>query len=230
MLTPDNNTVVDQCQNFGVNCSPMSEFTTNYAHSSDDELLRLCAERNTLVPEAAAALEMELRKRGLNKENADPATLRIETVTPKRMILRGLKFSGFVLINVVVAIIGTAILDTALRGAIPAHTISAILWKETFLSVVCAGGIGFSLWHIWPNSAAKWTWVLPSAWFAVALLALTTGDHVFGRLFGFGSDSFGAPEMRSFFAFTVPFIRGVFYSLGAYISSLIYSTPIAVRS
>jgi hypothetical protein len=209
----------------------MSEFTTNYAHLADDELLRLYAERNTLVPEAATALEMELRKRGLNKENADPATLRIaETAAPKRIILPALKFSGFVLINVVVAIIGTAILDTALHGAIPAHTVSAILWKETFLSIVCAGGMGFSLWRVWPNSAAKWTWVLPSAWFAVALLALTAGGHVFGRLFGFGSDSFGAPEIRSFFAFTVPFIRGASYSLGAYISSLVYSTPIAVRS
>jgi hypothetical protein len=209
----------------------MSEFTTNYAHLADDELFRLYAERNTLVPEAATALEMELRRRGLNKENADLAALRIdETAAPKPIMLRALKFSGFLLINVVVAIIGTAILDTALHGAIPAHTVSAILWKETFLSVICAGGIGFSLWRIWPNSASKWTWVLPSAWFAVAFLALTAGGHVFGRLFGFSSDHFGAPEIRSFFAFTVPFIRGVFYSLGAYISSLIYSTPVAVRS
>lgn len=120
----------------------MSAFTTNYAHLADDELFRLYAERNTLVPEAATALEMELRRRGLNKENADLAALRIdETAASKRMILRALKFSGFLLINVVVAIIGTAILDTALHGAIPAHTVSAILWKETFLSVICAGGI-----------------------------------------------------------------------------------------
>jgi len=48
----------------------LSEFTTNYAHLSDDELLRLWADRNTLIPEAAIALDSELQRRGVNKQNA----------------------------------------------------------------------------------------------------------------------------------------------------------------
>ena len=48
----------------------LSELTANYAQLSDDELLRLWADRNTLVPEAAIALDSELQRRGLNKENA----------------------------------------------------------------------------------------------------------------------------------------------------------------
>jgi hypothetical protein len=51
---------------------------------------------------------------------------------------------------------------------------------------------------------------------------------VLGRLVGFGN--FGAPEMRSFFAFTVPFIRAAFYSLGAFISSLLQPATLAFRS
>ncbi len=48
----------------------LSEFTTNYAHLSDDELLSLWADRNTLVPEAVLALDGALQRRGLNKQHA----------------------------------------------------------------------------------------------------------------------------------------------------------------
>jgi hypothetical protein len=48
----------------------LSEFTTNYTQLSDDELLCLWADQNTLVPEAVMALDSELRRRGLNKQNA----------------------------------------------------------------------------------------------------------------------------------------------------------------
>lgn len=48
----------------------LSEFTANYAHLGDDELLCLWADRSTLVPEASLALDSELQKRGLNKQNA----------------------------------------------------------------------------------------------------------------------------------------------------------------
>jgi hypothetical protein len=145
-------------------------------------------------------------------------------------MLRALKFSGFVVIHVIIAIIGTAVLDTTLRRTIPPHSMTATLWKECILSIICAAGIGFSVWRIWRNSAAKWTWILPTGWFAVGLLAFAGRGDVFGRLFGFNSQNFGASEIRSFFAFTVPLIRAVFYSLGAYLSSLLQPTAVAVRS
>jgi len=46
------------------------EFAANYTHFGDDELLCLWAERNTLVPEAVMALDSELQRRGLKKQNA----------------------------------------------------------------------------------------------------------------------------------------------------------------
>ena len=48
----------------------LSEFTANYAHLGDDELLCLWADRNTLVPDAFIALDSELQRRRLNKQNA----------------------------------------------------------------------------------------------------------------------------------------------------------------
>jgi len=143
------------------------------------------------------------------------------------MMLRALKFSGLVVINLVVAVIGTAILVTALRRAIPSHSIAAVVWKECILSMVCAAFIGFGMWRTWRNSAAKWTWVLPAAWFGLGLLAVAGRGDVWGQLFGFGSgNAFGAAEVRSFFLFTVPLIRAISYSVGAYISSLLYLAPV----
>jgi len=145
-------------------------------------------------------------------------------------MLGALKFGAFVVVNVIISLIGTALLDTALRRTIPSHSVAAILWKEAILSIICATGIGFSVWRVWRNSAAKWTWVLPAAWFIVGLLATAGRGDLFGRMFGFGSASFGDAEVRSFFVFTVPLIRGIFYSLGALISSSVFSKPIAIHS
>ncbi len=48
----------------------VSDFAEEYANKSDDDLLCLWAERDTLVPEAVMALESEVRNRGLNTANA----------------------------------------------------------------------------------------------------------------------------------------------------------------
>jgi hypothetical protein len=61
----------------------LSEFTANYAHSSDDELLCLWADRNTLIPDAALALDSELQRRGLNKENANRVKKRFDALAAR---------------------------------------------------------------------------------------------------------------------------------------------------
>ena len=61
----------------------LSEFTANYAYLGDDELLRLWADRNTLVSEAAAALEGELQRRGLNKQNATRVKKRLDALAAR---------------------------------------------------------------------------------------------------------------------------------------------------
>jgi len=58
----------------------ISEFTANYTQLSDDELLCLWADQNTLVPEAAKALDNELQRRRLNKENATRVKKRFDAL------------------------------------------------------------------------------------------------------------------------------------------------------
>jgi hypothetical protein len=127
------------------------------------------------------------------------------------------KFGGSLIINLTIAVIGTAILNVPIRHAIPPHSIVALVWQESLFSIVCATGFGFSVWRSWSNPAAKWTWVLPTAWFAFGFLVVAGHDPVFGRLFAPHSESvlYGPDArsfVRSFYAFTVPMIRGVSYS------------------
>ena len=60
-----------------------SEFTANYEKLGDDELLCLWAERDTLVPVATMALDSELQRRGLNKQNATRIKKRFDTLAAR---------------------------------------------------------------------------------------------------------------------------------------------------
>ena len=62
----------------------LSEFTANYALLSDDELLSLWADRNTLVPEAVIALDGELQRRGLNKQSAPRVKKRFDALAARQ--------------------------------------------------------------------------------------------------------------------------------------------------
>jgi len=143
-------------------------------------------------------------------------------------MLRPLKFCAFLLINLAVALIGTAILDTAVWRIIPSHSLSAIVWKEIVFSICFAVLIGFAMWRTWQNFAAMWIWIPAAIWFAFGYVTLAGSNNVWGQLSGLGSRSVLAPpDVRSFFSFTVPLIRAISYSAGAYISSLVYRAPMA---
>lgn len=144
-------------------------------------------------------------------------------------MLRTLKFYGALLINLLVAVIGTAILDSEVRSAIPPHTVSAIVWKEIILSVLCAAFLGFFMWRTWRTAAAKWIWVLPLMWCFFGYLAMAKSPNVWGRFSDFSSGSvLNAPDVRPFFALAIPLIRAVSYSIGAYISAMAYHRRVSL--
>src|SRR5207249_5871304 len=88
------------------------------------------------------------------------------------------------------AVIGTATLDVSVRNAIPLHSTVALVWEEYLVSLICAAGLGFAAWQKWGNSATKWTWVVPAAWFAFGFVVMAGRGPIFGRLlFASASDS-----------------------------------------
>jgi hypothetical protein len=127
-------------------------------------------------------------------------------------MLRALRFLGLLIVHTAVAIIGSAIVESAIWKAVPAHSVVGVLWKECGLSIICATLIGFGMWRTWRTSAAKWAWVFPAVWFTFGFL-IRHGD-VWGGLFGLRSGSnLAPPDTRSFFLFTVPLVRAVSYLL-----------------
>ena len=139
-----------------------------------------------------------------------------------------LKFSGFISLHLIVAVFGTAVLESSVHRMIPSHSIADVIWKEVGLSITCAASLGMGLWRVWRNSSAKWTWILPLVWFAFGYLAFAGRGDVFAPPFNLSSgSSLDARDVRSFFAFTVPLIRSASYSAGAYISSRFYPASIA---
>jgi hypothetical protein len=139
-------------------------------------------------------------------------------------MLRGLKFCGALILNTFVALIGTAVLETTVGKAFRPHSLAAILWKEWSLSLLCAVLIGFGMWRTWRMSASKWTWILPGVWFGLRFVQVVffVRGGIWSQFSGTdcenGVHAFGC---WNFFAFTIPFIRGVAYSIGAFVSSLV---------
>lgn len=146
-------------------------------------------------------------------------------------MLRALKFCGALILKTFVALIGTAVLESGVGKAFHPHSIAAIVWKEWSLSVLLAGLIGFGMWRTWRANASKWTWILLSLWFGMIFVpelmvgggqSVLAGRSVWSHFSGTDCDS-GVREFgcRNFLVFTIPFIRGVAYSVGAFVSSLV---------
>jgi len=142
---------------------------------------------------------------------------------------RGLRFCGAVILHTVAAILGTAVLESAIGKAFRPHSLAAILWKEWILSLLCAGFIGFFTWRTWRGSAAMCAWILPSLWFAFMFLLALPANQRQSVLVGAGlwaqfsgaacGSGLRALGCRNFFVITIPFVRGISYSAGAGLSS-----------
>ena len=142
---------------------------------------------------------------------------------------RPLRFLALVLINAVIAVVGTAVVESSLYRFLPrANTISAVLWKESVTSFLVAGLLGLVIAQLWRTEAAKWTWILTSLLFMFGVVWTSQGTHVFGSVLP--DSSLGPAEIRSFFSFTVPLIRGAAYSLGALVSLVLFAATSRVNS
>jgi hypothetical protein len=132
--------------------------------------------------------------------------------------LRGL--AAFVL-NVVIAIFGTAIVTSAFAFVLRPHTIEAILVKGYLTSAVVASLIGFFVYRQWGSSSAKWVGVVGLLWFAFRLFTLLGGglSGLWAEMSGTGCVN-GVQNIAcmNWLVFTLPTLRLISYSLGAWIS------------
>ena len=104
------------------------------------------------------------------------------------------------------------------------HTIGMFLIKEYLYSAVVAGLLGYLVYARWKPESARWVWLLPACWFAFG--AFVTAGSVQGGLWphfsGMGcEDGVGTVGCRNWFIFTLPAVRGLFYSAGAFFCSCV---------
>jgi hypothetical protein len=138
-------------------------------------------------------------------------------------MLTRVKFCAALILNVFVAIMGTVVLETAVGKVFHPQSVTAVIWKEWVLSVFCAALLGFNMWRIWRMSASKWTWVIPSCWFAWRLILASSFTHrsIWSQFSGADCENgLQAIGCQNFFVFTIPFIRGVSYSVAAHLGSI----------
>ena len=142
-----------------------------------------------------------------------------------RNLLRGLKFCGLVAVHIVIALLGTAILESSLHRIFRPNSIATVLWKELILSATIAFGLGFSVQRLWQNTAAKWAWVLPALWFGFGTLLTVGHGAIFSQITGTACENgLGDPQCRRWFLFTIPLLRTGFYSVGASVQYIVGST------
>ena len=144
---------------------------------------------------------------------------------------RALKFCGILILHLLVALFGTGVLESTIGALFHPHSLGAVLWKMWILSPLCAAVIGFYMWRTWRTPAAVWVWVLPGLWFALlfipALVAGASrgvlGEGVWREFSGSAcADGVHSLGCLKFFVGTIPLVCGVAYSIGAYVSSLVY--------
>jgi hypothetical protein len=127
---------------------------------------------------------------------------------------------GVFLLNIVTAIFGTAIVTSPFAFVLRPHTIQAVLLKGYVASAVLAALIGFFIYRRWGSGSAKWVAVVGVCWFAFRLLTLMGGgvSGMWPEMSGMGCVN-GVRNLAcmNWLVFTLPALRLIFYSLGAWI-------------
>jgi hypothetical protein len=205
-----------------------------YSSKTDEELLALAADDTSLRDDAKPILAQELERRNLQRPKqgkADPE----RPLSTKSDLTRNAIFALALILNMCIALFVTAVLETGLGKTFQPHSLAAILWKWWILDFLCATGSGFSIYQIWKTNAAKWTWILPAIWFGLRFVSVAfsasnqsiSGEPSLWSQFS-GAECISASHglgCWNFFLFTLPLVRGVSYSVGAYLSEQIRVNP-----
>jgi hypothetical protein len=177
------------------------------------------------MDDAKAILWQELERRNLQPppNHSKPASRPAGMTAPRPLV-----FAGGLVLNICIALFCTPVLEAGIGKMFHPHSLAGLLWKWWTLDLLCAAGLGFSISRLWRSGNAVWTWVLPVVWFAFRFVPMAlsggnqsvlVGHNVWSQFSGNGCAS-GMQSLacRNFFLFTLPLIRGIAYSLGAFLS------------
>ena len=205
---------------------PLAEI---YSSKTDDELIALAADADALLDEARPVLAEELRRRNITgTETTSVEQKPDDRKGPTHSSL--LRAAGNFLLNLTIAILGTTAVESAIWSIVsqvfPVHSEPARAMREWFLSVTVAALLGFFIGRR-RSSTAIWVWTLPVVFFGLGVLLYCARPSESVLVGGNFAEHFFSPnclakrfECRDFYLFTVPAIRAVAYSCGAWRTSI----------
>ena len=127
---------------------------------------------------------------------------------------------GALLLNVIAAIFGTAIIESPVAHFLHPHTIQTIMVEGYLLSLTVACLVGFFVYRRGGSDSAKWVGVIGVCWFAFrGLMVLAGGSSaIWSEMSGIGCvNGVRAVACMNWSVFTLPALRMVSYSLGAWL-------------
>ncbi len=199
----------------------LDSFAQLYSSKTDDELIALAADLDSIVDEARPVLADELRRRNLASFQPTSAAVEYQTATSQRIpVAKGFLTVGAFVSHLVAALFGTAMVESSIWAVLGRpRSLAGTEAKIWFTSLTIAALLGFFIGRYRPSKSALWVWVLPGTIFAFRVL-----------LYGFGRtgalvEHFLAPnclqsktECQDFLVFTISAARTGAYSLGAWAS------------
>jgi hypothetical protein len=122
-----------------------------------------------------------------------------------------LRFVGLFLANLLAAVLGTAVIESA----IPPHSgLGALFVKDS----VVAFALGYFVYRLLKSATGKWVWIAGLCWFGERALGLWLDQSTVRTMTG--NHGVAIPVL-DWINYGVPFLRTALYSLGAFLSSRI---------
>jgi hypothetical protein len=132
---------------------------------------------------------------------------------------------GSLLSNLLAALMGTFIAQSPFFRIIaffPPYR--AAMVRADFVIAFVAFGVGFAVYARWRPELSKWLWLAGICWYLPRTILKLSGDHSSeaSSVFG-GSPDPTYADILAWAEFTIPCLRLVFYSIGAYCCSRLLS-------
>jgi hypothetical protein len=148
------------------------------------------------------------------------------------------KRAGSVVINLLIAIFGTTVIENPISSLIKVHTLAGILQREYVLNAICGCLLGYFVYRRWQLTAAKWLWTVGVGWIALRAILLLPAEHtsvlfptehksIWSALSGSGCSN--AVSCTNELVLTILALRIATYSVGAiFCSRLQHNGPSAI--
>jgi hypothetical protein len=128
--------------------------------------------------------------------------------------------------NLLVVLLGTAILSSALRRSLwHPRSIQALLRVSYCYDIFVALLLGFIIYRRFKSKTAKWLWIIAGMWLILrAATLLGSSSSLWSQLSGMGcANGLHNADCMNWFLFTMPFVRAAAYSSGAWLCSRFWS-------